>query len=103
MNLKGSLPLLILQIVAERECHGYEIAQIIKLRSAGILDFREGTLYPMLHTLEHKGSLASFEQVEQGRTRRYYRMTEVGRAMLAEEREAWTRYSHAVNAALGEA
>jgi PadR family transcriptional regulator, regulatory protein PadR len=103
MNLKGSLPLLVLHLLAERPAHGYELSRLIKQRSDGVLDFREGTLYPALHALEDKGWIASSEGSEQGRTRRSYRLTEAGHAALAGERAAWRRFSRAVDATLGEA
>ena len=103
MNLKGSLPLLILHILAQQPNHGYRIAQEIKHRSAGVLDFKEGTLYPALHSLEDKGLIASYTTDEQGRARRYYRLTEAGRAVLAREREEWMRYARAITNILGEA
>ena len=103
MNLKGSLPLLILHILSQQPSHGYWIAQEIKRRSAGVLDFKEGTLYPTLHTLEQKKLIASYTADESGRARRYYRLTEAGRAMLAQERAEWMRYAQAVTNILGEA
>lgn len=103
MNQKGSLPLLILHVLAGGPEHGYAIAQEIKRRSAGVLDFREGTLYPTLHTLEDKGLIESHSSIEQGRTRRSYQITPAGRAMLAQEREEWARYAGAVTAVLKEA
>src|SRR5580698_5731577 len=85
MNFKGTLPTLILQALAEEPSHGYRIAQRIKARSKGVLDFKEGTLYPALHKLENEGLVASYEGVEQGRTRRYYRITKSGRAALTQD------------------
>jgi transcriptional regulator len=100
MNLKGSLPLLILHILSRGTSHGYEIAKAIKQQSSGILDFKEGTLYPTLHNLEQQGLISAFEQEENGRMRRYYRLTEAGSTMLRQELDAWTRYTGAVNTIL---
>ncbi len=96
MNLKGTLPTLILQVLAEGTSHGYRIAQDIKARSKGVLEFKEGTLYPALHTLEGEGYLESFKQIENGRTRRYYKLTEKGRKELAKQREEWRKLAQAV-------
>lgn len=101
MNLKGSLPVLILQVLEQGSLHGYAIAQQIKQRSAGVLDFREGTLYPALHGLEERGLIVSEVTMVSGRERRSYLMTEAGRAVLAEQRETWLRYSRALTAILG--
>jgi PadR family transcriptional regulator PadR len=83
--------------------HGYSIAQRIKERSHGVLDFKEGTLYPALHKLEQEGSVQSYEAVENGRTRRYYRVTKAGRAVLAKDRADWRDLSRAVTMILKEA
>lgn len=97
MNLKGTLPPLILHTLEAGPNHGYAIAQLIKLRSKGVLDFREGTLYPALHGLEAKGLVDSSERVENGRVRRYYTLTEKGTKALAKERESWKELSNAVS------
>jgi transcriptional regulator len=103
MNLRGTLPTLILEALVQRPDHGYSIAQRIKERSHGVLDFKEGTLYPALHKLERDGRVESTEQVENGRTRRYYRITSAGRKALATDREEWRTLSRAVSMILKEA
>ena len=80
MNLRGTLPTLILEAIEQGPDHGYSIAQRIKERSSGVLDFKEGTLYPALHKLEQERTVESYEGLEKGRTRRYYRITKIGRA-----------------------
>jgi PadR family transcriptional regulator, regulatory protein PadR len=103
MNLKGTLPTLILETLEGEPSHGYLIAQRIKARSQGVLDFKEGTLYPALHKLENDGLVQSYEGVEKGRPRRYYRITRTGRAILAKDRAEWRQLSRAVTLILGEA
>ena len=103
MNLKGTLPALILQVLNREPNHGYRIAQQIKATSKGVLDFKEGTLYPALHKLENEGQIESYEQVENGRTRRYYRLTEKGHRTLHKEREEWKQVSKAVSFILEDA
>ncbi len=103
VNFKGTLPTLILQALAEEPTHGYRIAQQIKERSRGVLDFKEGTLYPALHKLENEGQVESYEAVENGRSRRYYRITKMGRKTLAKDRAEWRQLSRAVTVILGEA
>ncbi|HVP50146.1 MAG TPA: PadR family transcriptional regulator [Candidatus Bathyarchaeia archaeon] len=103
MNFKGTLPTLILEALARETSHGYKIAQQIKERSHGVLDFKEGTLYPALHKLENEGLVESYEGVEKGRPRRYYRITKKGRAVLTKDREEWRELSRAVNMMLREA
>lgn len=103
MNFKGTLPTLILEALAHGASHGYRIAQQIKERSEGVLDFKEGTLYPALHKLENDGLVESYEGMEKGRPRRYYRITRAGRAVLAKDRAEWRQISRAVTSILGEA
>ena len=103
MNLKGTLPTLILEALERESSHGYRIAQQIKNRSKGVLDFKEGTLYPALHKLEIDGLVESYEAVENGRERRCYRITESGRKALAKDRESWRVISQAVSFILEEA
>lgn len=102
MNFRGTLPTLILEALEQEPSHGYRIAQRIKERSRGVLDFKEGTLYPALHKAEKEGLVESFEGAENGRSRRYYRITEAGRGILAKDRGEWRELSRAVTLILGE-
>jgi transcriptional regulator len=102
MNFKGSLTTLILQNLDRGPNHGYRIAQDIKQKSKGVLDYKEGTLYPALHGLENKGLIESYSGEENGRTRCYYRLTKKGRKVLGEQREEWLRFSGAISLVLQE-
>lgn len=102
MNLKGTLAMLILQVLATGPKHGYRIAQEIKVLSGGALQFGEGTLYPALHAHENHGLVESYERMENGRRRRYYRLTEAGERALSEERAEWRNLVNAVDLILGE-
>jgi transcriptional regulator len=103
MKFRGGLPTLILQNLSRGPNHGYRIAQEIKQKSKGVLDFKEGTLYPALHGLEGKGFIASQTRAEKGRTRCYYELTEKGKKALARDRQEWRRVSGAFNLILQEA
>lgn len=102
MNIKGSLPVLILHRLSQGPGHGYQIAKEIREKSAGVLDFAEGTLYPTLHRLEGEGLVSSFERLENGRNRRYYELTSRGKKALVQEKAAWQRYTDVVSQILGE-
>jgi PadR family transcriptional regulator, regulatory protein PadR len=97
MNMRGGLTTLILQTLSRGPNHGYRIAQDIKQQSKGVLDFKEGALYPALHGLEGKGLIESFTGMENGRTRCYYRLTQKGRGGLVRQKQEWERFSAAVN------
>jgi PadR family transcriptional regulator, regulatory protein PadR len=103
MNFKGTLPTLILQALQREPSHGYRISQQIKERSRGVLNFKEGTLYPALHKLENLGLVKSYDGIQNGRPRRYYRITKSGHAVLTKDRAEWQELSRAVTTILGEA
>jgi len=103
VNMKGSLPLLVLDALSKGSSYGYQIAKEIKARSGDVLNFQEGTLYPALHKLEKGGFIEAYTVTVDGRRRRYYRLTEAGARALNEERTTWFTYVQAVNALLGDA
>ena len=103
MNVKGSLPLLILDALSKGASYGYLIAREIKMRSAGVLDFQAGTLYPALHRLAKEGWVETYNVKVDGRDRRYYRLTEAGVRALSDERRSWRAYVNAVDGVLGDA
>lgn len=103
MNFKGGLTALILKNLSRGPNHGYRIAQDIKQKSKGVLDFKEGTLYPALHGLENKGLIESYTGEENGRTRCYYRLTKKGTKALAKQQEEWSSFAEAVTLVLQEA
>lgn len=103
MNFRGGLTTLILQNLADGPNHGYSIASEIKQKSKGVLELKEGTLYPALHGLENKGLIESYNRQENGRLRCYYRLTQKGKKALRQGREEWLRFSEAISLVLMEA
>jgi PadR family transcriptional regulator PadR len=98
--LKGHLDLLVLAVLADGPKHGYAVIDELRGRSADAFDLPEGTVYPVLHRLEKAGHLTS-EWVEVGgRRRRTYRLTDRGRAALADERAGWQKFADAVSAVI---
>ena len=100
MNIKGSLPLLILYALSKDNLHGYAIAKQIKEQSEGVLDFKEGTLYPTLHKLKKQGFISAYSETENGRKRHYYALTDKGQQELAEKLAEWREFTGAVNGIL---
>jgi PadR family transcriptional regulator len=95
--LKGTLSLLILSLLSRKSMYGYEIAATVHTDTDGTFTWREGSLYPSLHKMEHAGLVVGeWEEKETGRKRRYYRITKKGREALKEKRESWNELSHAV-------
>jgi PadR family transcriptional regulator PadR len=99
--LKGSITLLILTLLGEREMYGYELIQEAARRSRDAFQFKEGTLYPALHALEQRGLLRSEWRVaENGRERKYYGLTPAGRRAAQSSSKDWQSFVAAVNAVL---
>jgi PadR family transcriptional regulator len=99
---KGSAELLILSLVEDRPRHGYDIGQLIDLRSRGVLRFNVASLYPLLYRLEGRGWIRGrwIEKAGQ-RRRRYYRITPAGRKVLAAQRDGWQKFVGAINRITG--
>jgi PadR family transcriptional regulator, regulatory protein PadR len=99
-SLQGSLPLLVLKILARRgPLHGYGITTRIENISGDVLRVEEGSLYPALHRLEESGWVkAKWITTENNRRARVYEITAAGRKQLSEEEDRWL----AVTAAVGQ-
>ena len=67
--LSGSTTLLLLQLLSEKDMYGYEMIETLRDRSQNIFELKAGTLYPLLHGLEGKKYLESYEQEAGGKTR----------------------------------
>ncbi|MEU8023509.1 MULTISPECIES: PadR family transcriptional regulator [Micromonospora] len=81
---------LVLGILAEGESYGYAILKQVNELSGGRLEWTEGLLYPLLHRLERLGHVESYWQTPPGgRRRKYYRITDQGRAELVEQHRQW--------------
>ena len=90
---KGSAELLILSLVEVQPRHGYDISRLIESRSGGALRFHAASLYPLLYRLEKRGWLDGRWVEKAGqRRRRYYRITPVGRKILAQQRKGWKAF-----------
>src|SRR5881409_3386578 len=99
---KGSAELLVLSLVEDRPRHGYEIGQLIELRSRGVLHFHVGSLYPLLYRLEKRGwILGRWVEKAGQRRRRFYRLTPEGKKVLAAQRSGWRQFVLAINRITG--
>jgi len=81
---------LVLAILAEGDSYGYAIIKRVTELSGGHLQWTDGMLYPVLHRLERQGYVAAkWRASDNGRRRKYYRITKEGRSQLAAQREQW--------------
>jgi PadR family transcriptional regulator PadR len=95
--LPGTLDLLILRTLQTAALHGWAISERIQQISEDVLQINQGSLYPALHRLEHRGWIeAEWAVSELGRRAKYYRLTASGRRQLAVETRDWERMSAAI-------
>lgn len=98
--LSGSVGMMLLKLLSEKDMYGYEMIDTLRQRSSNVFELKAGTLYPLLHGLEDKGCLISYEQEVSGKVRKYYQITKTGRKQLQEKQEEWQEYAQAVSKVL---
>ena len=96
--LQGSLPLLVLKILARRgPLHGYGLTLQIERMSEEVLRVEEGSLYPALHRMEEEGWIkARWVTTAHKRRARVYELTAPGRKQLDQEEARWREVTAAV-------
>ena len=94
--ISGSTAVLILRLLEEKDMYGYEMIEQLKQRSKNVFELKAGTLYPLLHSLESKNLLTSYESESAGKRRKYYQITSSGSRYLKEKKEEWKIYTQAV-------
>ena len=95
--IKGTLDMLILKTLQVEELHGWGIAKRIQQSSGDVLHINQGSLYPALYRLEHKGLIASeWGASENNRRAKYYRLTKAGERRLRKEEKDWRRTVSAI-------
>ena len=100
--MSGSSRLLVLKLLNEKSFYGYELIKTLKERSNDVFDMKEGTLYPVLHRMQNEEYINAYEQeAENGKRRKYYRITDKGRRQLVTEREEWRRFTTSVSRVIG--
>lgn len=81
---------MLLSILSKSESYGYAIIQNVRELSDGVMDWKEGMLYPVLHRLEDEKLIESFwRKPESGRKRKYYRILPAGVKALEAEKQSW--------------
>jgi PadR family transcriptional regulator PadR len=97
--LRGTLDAAALAVVAEADGYGYDVLR--RLRAAGLADVGDASVYGTLRRLYNAGSLTSYVMPsDEGPHRRYYGITDRGRAQLAESRTLWSEFSRTLTTLL---
>lgn len=82
---KGLLDVCVLAVLSRRDSYGYQIIKDIST----CIEISESTLYPILKRLEAGRCLSTYSMEHNGRLRKYYRITPMGRQRLSEFIEEW--------------
>ena len=99
--IKGTLEMIVLEVLQHEPMHGWGITEVIERRSRGLLSVNQGSLYPALYRLVARGWVSSeWRATENNRQARYYELTRAGRKQLASERAQWEKLSRGVNLVL---
>ena len=94
--ISGSMAMMILGLLSEKDMYGYEMVDTLRKRSQNVFELKAGTLYPLLHNLEEKHFLVSYEEEVLGKRRKYYSVTKEGKKHLERKKSEWQEYSRAV-------
>jgi transcriptional regulator len=102
--LQGTLDMLVLRVLSGGPMHGWGIAQRIQILSKDVLQVEEGSIYPALYRMEHKGWIsAEWGQSANNRRAKYYELTKEGRKQLSTESKDWMRICTAIGAVMNTA
>ena len=94
--ISGSTSMLILRLLEDKDMYGYEMIENLEKKSNNVFTLKAGTLYPLLHSLEEKKYLKSYEDEVNGKLRKYYSLTKEGKKYLGTKKEEWQEYQTAV-------
>ena len=92
--------MLLLKPLAAKDLSGYEMIDTLRKKSSNVFELKAGTLYPLLHGLEGKGLLKSYEKEVSGKTSKYYSITKEGKGLLEKKKSEWKEYQAAVSSVL---
>ena len=87
--MKGSIDLLLMSLIAQKDLYGYEIIQILKQLSDDTYEMSDGTLYAALKRLERKEWVESYWSVTDSGRRKYYHIKDAGKKALDSKRKNW--------------
>jgi len=100
--ISGSTKMLVLSLIETGDKYGYEMIQELDTKSYGTFILKEGTLYPILHSLERDELIKSYShKMETGRVRKYYKITKKGRGYLFTKKKEWAEFTSKVNLVIG--
>lgn len=84
---------LVLSILEKQDSYGYEISQTVKIAT----DIKESTLYPILKKLQQAGFVTTYTQEYQGRKRKYYAISDIGKKQIRFLEQEWLTYKNTID------
>ena len=93
--------MLVLSLLEDENMYGYQMIKKLSEKSQNVFEFQEGTLYPILHSLEEKNYITSYWDNTGAKKRKYYSITKEGRKHLKEKKSEWKTFSNGVNNVVG--
>lgn len=97
--LKGVLDLAVLAVIAAEDGYGYDVVR--RLRTAGLAEVGDASVYGTLRRLYRQGKLTSYVvPSEEGPERKYYGLNQAGRDLLEEGRKRWQWFTEAMETLL---
>jgi len=88
--LRGHTDTMILRLLSEKDCYGYEIVKTIGINSGGEYELKEATMYSSLKRLESEGDIEWYWGDEtQGGRRKYYKITNKGLLVYEKNKQNW--------------
>lgn len=94
--IQGSMGIMLLRLLEEKDMYGYEMIETLRKKSDNVFELKAGSLYPLLHSLEEKKFLTSYQDDSSGKKRKYYQLTASGKKQVREKKKEWETYQKAV-------
>ena len=89
----GTISMIVLKLLSEQDRYGLQIIEVLAKRSNKAIELKTGTLYPLLHQLENRGYITSYNKTSfSGKIRKYYHLTHAGRFFLDTCQQDWEDY-----------
>lgn len=99
---RSDIKMILLRLLSNKDMYGYQIIQELKILSNNYFSLQEGSLYPILHSLQSDELINSYwEETTSIRKKKYYSLTENGKKVLEKEKREWKKYSNCINNILG--
>ena len=94
---RGTVDLVVLAVLQNKDMYGYEIVKAIKEKSGGNFEIPLGTLYPVLYRFVENGYLSDRDEVVNKRLRKYYHLEEKGKSFYEEMLSEYKKISTGVD------